>query len=119
MNDQARQLDLERDTKQALRRADIARGYGAAGAATIAHIFATGGLFEKNAAADHPHFNPMAAGALEGTRRMCLELIEKTIGFDAAIKLLAERIAANPIPALPAQSGARAQIDQNTPEHRQ
>ena len=51
-----------------------------------------GRLFERNDAVDHPQFNPMAAGANEGARRMGLSLIADTIGIDAAYRLIAEAI---------------------------
>lgn len=102
-------LALDRDRKAAL-----ARSYGAAGAKVIADIFRTGGLLAKNDAVDFPHFNPMAAGSVEGNRRMCLDLIDKTIGIEEAIAFLAERIASHPFPperAAPQQ--ARPAITEN------
>jgi len=58
----------------------------------IEDMLRLGGLFARNDAVDHPSFNPMAAGANEGARRMALSLIDDTIGRDAAYRLIAEAI---------------------------
>lgn len=86
----------ERLARTAAHAANVARAIAAAGPTFIADTFRTGGLFEKNAAVDHPQYNPMAAGSLEGSRRMCLDLIVKTIGIEEAIACLAERIVRDP-----------------------
>lgn len=72
-----------------------------------------GRLFERNDAVDHPQFNPMAAGANEGARRMCLSLIADTIGIDAAYRLIAEAITQSTAnaPAPPDRGPRQAKTD--------
>ena len=59
-------------------------------------------------------YGMLSAGAIEGARRMCLDVIRKTIGFDEALRVLAKRIADNPIPAPATNGKARHTINENS-----
>ena len=108
------QLDLERDTKAAAVKAAYRDVFaGPRGAEVLADLFDRCGLFDKNMAAEHEAFNPLAAGVEEGCRRVCLAIIDMTIGLREAERALAERISQQRGPMPSAARAAAAAITEN------
>lgn len=111
-------IDIAREAQAVKRRAAYAGLFRTPlSADVLADLFKTCGLFARNDAVDHANFNPMAAGSIEGSRRVALQLIENTIGLDRAIALLAAEIQTAHA-QMPPRAAARQAMTENAEAER-